>query len=308
MDYLQQLRAKMGHKKVLMIYTCACVRNAQGQVLWQKRGDFGYWGLPGGILELEEDLPTCVIREVYEETHLRITPTRLIGIYSTPDLDVTYPNLDETQQVTFFYDCQVNSGDLVSDSGETLDLKWLPAGEIPPTALWYQLMAADAFANDPQLSFRRGSPGKPILPEGYIHFMETHMHPHPFHALAVRVVVTNLRGEILLKKQQSAEIWQLPGTWMELGERIDQAAVRAVQTAAGCTLVPAQVSTVISDPRLPSGLPSSAPHRLVQVVFTAHWEDQPCDIPTGNICQFFSPDALPKISSHTHTLLTAQKY
>ena len=65
-------RLRSATRKILMVYASACIRNDAGRVLWQRRADFGWWGLSGGVLELNESLPECVIREVREETGLSV--------------------------------------------------------------------------------------------------------------------------------------------------------------------------------------------------------------------------------------------
>ena len=41
----------------------------------------GLYSLPGGTLELDEDLFECLVREVEEEVGVRIHPERLVGAY-----------------------------------------------------------------------------------------------------------------------------------------------------------------------------------------------------------------------------------
>ena len=159
-DYLSWLRGQVGRRKILLVFASACVRDHAGSVLWQRRSDFGWWGLPGGVLELDESLADCAVREVREETGLEVELLRLVGLYSSPDFDVTYPNGDQVQQVTACFECRVVGGSIRPDGGETLELSWFPLEKSPPTAPWYEAMAADLDWGGLATSFRRGSAGE----------------------------------------------------------------------------------------------------------------------------------------------------
>lgn len=59
-----------------------------GRIVLIRRRDTGQWGLPGGIVNWGEDIPTTVQRELEEETGLEVAKIRrLAGVYSAPDRD-----------------------------------------------------------------------------------------------------------------------------------------------------------------------------------------------------------------------------
>ena len=64
---------------------CACALVVQdGRVLLVRRAIepfYGYWDIPGGFLEADEHPAAGVVREIEEETGLRIRLTALLGIY-----------------------------------------------------------------------------------------------------------------------------------------------------------------------------------------------------------------------------------
>ncbi len=128
-DYIRWLRSKVGHEKVILVFAGGCIFNDKGEVLLQRREDFGKWGFPGGAVELGETPEMAAIREVKEETGLEVEVRRLIGVYT--DCNMEYPNGDKAQSICIVYEFQVIGGELTWDEGETLELKYFSLNESP---------------------------------------------------------------------------------------------------------------------------------------------------------------------------------
>ena len=59
-----------------------------GRIVLIQRSDSLKWGLPGGMVDWGEDIPTATARELREETGLKLIKIRrLVGVYSAPDRD-----------------------------------------------------------------------------------------------------------------------------------------------------------------------------------------------------------------------------
>lgn len=59
-----------------------------GRIVLIQRSDNGKWGLPGGMVNWGEDIPTTIHRELEEETGLQVAKIRrLVGVYSSPERD-----------------------------------------------------------------------------------------------------------------------------------------------------------------------------------------------------------------------------
>jgi 8-oxo-dGTP pyrophosphatase MutT (NUDIX family) len=113
----------------------AVIFDRRGRVLLQQRSDGGQWGLPGGSVEVGESVTEAVVREVLEETGLRVAVRRLVGVYSRPDLQVIrYPDGHVWHYVTVCFECAVRGGELTT-SDETLALEYCRPGRLPATLL-----------------------------------------------------------------------------------------------------------------------------------------------------------------------------
>ena len=91
-NYIRWLRSRIGSRKTILVYTTALIRDAEGRLLFQRRTDFDWWGLPGGVVELGETFRDSAVREAAEETGLHVETQRLIGLYASPEWDFAYPN------------------------------------------------------------------------------------------------------------------------------------------------------------------------------------------------------------------------
>ena len=129
-DYIQCIRSKVGHERILLNFAAACIANDKGEILLQDRAaSKDAWGFPGGALELGESADKAVIREVREETGLDVGVEALIGVYTKYFGE--YTNWDRAQTIVFFFKCSIVGGSLRVDQNETFDLGFFDPHDAP---------------------------------------------------------------------------------------------------------------------------------------------------------------------------------
>ena len=149
MDYIQNIRKKVGKDKIILNFTCG-ILSQSGKILLQKRADKGTWGLPGGAIELGESALEALVREFYEETGVEVRAEKLLNVYTK--YSDSYPNGDEAQVLTILY--LVSSKTSISTnfftSDETLELEFFDYRDIQNIAIvnqQHQDMINDFFEN-----------------------------------------------------------------------------------------------------------------------------------------------------------------
>jgi 8-oxo-dGTP pyrophosphatase MutT (NUDIX family) len=294
-SYIDWIRQRVGHEKILLVFASACIRDKVGRILWQQRADFGWWGLPGGALELDESLPECIVREAREETGLEVEPARLIGVYTSPDFDVTYPNGDQAQQVTACFECRIVQGQARAYGDETLDLAWFDFDHPPATAPWYAAMIADLAAGDRAAHFDHAAPGHALGREPFFKQMRRRIGQAAFIMPGAGAVIRDAAGRILLQQRGDTGEWGLPAGAMEIGERLDQTIIREVREETGLQVKPTRLVGVYSDTDFCFTYPGGDQVKAVSTLFE-------CRIGGGQLAadgieslkvEFFPPDALP---------------
>jgi len=103
--------------------------DSRQRVLLTRRTDNGRWCLPGGGMDPGESAEEACVREVLEETGLRVRVTRLIGVYTSPHLAVEYSDGNLVQPVAFSFEARVTGGELQL-SDETTDFGYIPVDQL----------------------------------------------------------------------------------------------------------------------------------------------------------------------------------
>ena len=156
-EFIVKLRAKIGHDLLLVPAASAVVINAAGQILLQRRGDSGEWGLPGGFIEPGEEPAAAAVREVYEETGVRVRVERVSGVYGGADLFVDYPNGDRSAFIAICFVCLPIAGEPRPDGDETLEAAYFPPNALPELSAKYRERIEHALRDDPAAYFQDGA-------------------------------------------------------------------------------------------------------------------------------------------------------
>lgn len=149
-DYLRALRAKVGHDLVLVPSVTGLVFDAQGRLLLVRHSNGGVWVAPGGAVDPDERPADAVVREVFEETGLRVEAVALRGVFGGPEFRVRYENGDEAGYVMAVYECRMLAGELRPDGEETLEARWIAPDELPDLTLpeWAKVVLAETLPAD----------------------------------------------------------------------------------------------------------------------------------------------------------------
>jgi len=97
----------------------------------------GMWALPGGFVDVGETVERAVVREVFEETGLRVKVVRLVGVYSDPKRD------PRRHTVSVCFLCRKTGGRLVFGS-DAADVHWFSLDCLPKLAFDHGRIIADA--------------------------------------------------------------------------------------------------------------------------------------------------------------------
>lgn len=118
------------------------------RVLLIERGEEpfkGCWAIPGGFLNMDETTEQCAIRELEEETGLKIDKANQIGAYCKVDRD------PRGRTISVAYLAIVERPLEVSGQDDAAKAKWFPINALPPLAFDHDEIMADAMTKYAQL-------------------------------------------------------------------------------------------------------------------------------------------------------------
>lgn len=130
MEYYKEMRALIGHRP-LMLVGSGVILYRGSKLLLQRRSDDGTYGKHGGIMDIEERAENACRREVLEEIGLTVGKLTLFGVYTGPEMTVTYPNGDIANYTDIVYASDDFSGVPVLTDGEAAELCWFDIDTLP---------------------------------------------------------------------------------------------------------------------------------------------------------------------------------
>ncbi|GFE25410.1 NUDIX hydrolase [Streptomyces nigrescens] len=128
-DFIRDLRNSIGRQLLWLPGVSAVVFDGQGRVLLGKRVDTGGWSVIGGIPEPGEQPAETAVREVYEETAVRVVPEGIVLVETMPPTH--YPNGDVCQFMDVTLRCRAVGGEAQVNDDESLEVGWFAVDALP---------------------------------------------------------------------------------------------------------------------------------------------------------------------------------
>jgi len=135
--------------------TADCVvmtKESVPQVLLIERGADPYkgcWAFPGGFMNMDETTEQCAIRELEEETGMKVIEFHQIGAYSKVDRDPRW------RTITVAYLVIINHPIAVTGQDDAAKAQWFPIDALPSLAFDHKDIMQDAI-NAYKMCFPQG--------------------------------------------------------------------------------------------------------------------------------------------------------
>ncbi len=150
-DFVLALRTKIGTAPLWLSGVTAVVVKDE-QILLVRRADNGAWTPVTGIIDPGEQPADAAVREVAEESGVRVVPERLAGVGVT-DL-VVYDNGDTSHYLDLTFRMLWTDGDPYPADGENTEAEWFPLDALPPMSAEMTGRIEAALSDRPSAAFR----------------------------------------------------------------------------------------------------------------------------------------------------------
>lgn len=99
------------------------------------------WALPGGFLDPDEDLKACALRELQEETSIKLEEAKHVGIYDDPHRD------PRGRVISVAYTANANKDQLNPKAADDAkSLAWHHLNKLPELAFDHKQIIQEAWA------------------------------------------------------------------------------------------------------------------------------------------------------------------
>ncbi len=130
------------HSRPSVTADCVVMTNEPfPKVLLIQRGNDPYkgsWAFPGGFMYMDETIEQCALRELEEETNLKVKDISLIGVYSKVDRD------PRGRTITMAYLAIIDTPEAVKGQDDAAKAEWFPITNLPKLAFDHYDIMRDA--------------------------------------------------------------------------------------------------------------------------------------------------------------------
>lgn len=131
MGYIMDLRKFVGHAPLIGLGATTLVFNDKKELLLNLRSDTNTWGIPGGSMELYEDIKDTAIRELKEEAGINAENLELVDVLSGKEYYFEYPNKDRMCTVIVLFKVLNYTGTIKVSDNESKELKFFSFDDLP---------------------------------------------------------------------------------------------------------------------------------------------------------------------------------
>jgi ADP-ribose pyrophosphatase YjhB (NUDIX family) len=131
MGYCEDMREVIGNSPLIIVRPSVAIINDFGEILLSRYSG-ATWGVPGGILQLNESVEECITRNVLEEIGIKINALNLFGVYSGKELiNRVEESGDEYQTIAIGYLCTEYEGEITTDSNQGKEAQFFGFNQLP---------------------------------------------------------------------------------------------------------------------------------------------------------------------------------
>ncbi|MFF3024682.1 NUDIX domain-containing protein [Gottfriedia sp. NPDC057948] len=130
MNYCEDMREKIGNAPLIIVRPSVAILNSEGEILLQYGGD--NWGIPGGILQLNESVEECIKRSILEDIGLKLNSLSLIGVYSGAEfINKVEGSGDEYHTVAIGYICRDFENEISPNQNQSIKAQFFQLSQLP---------------------------------------------------------------------------------------------------------------------------------------------------------------------------------
>ncbi|MBQ1157710.1 NUDIX domain-containing protein [Streptomyces sp. A73] len=117
----------------------AVVQDAESRLLLIHKTDNDLWALPGGGHDIGESISETVVREVDEETGIRVEVLDIVGLYTDPGHVMAYDDGEVRQQFSICFRARPIAGALRTSS-ESREVRWVNPADLDSLSVHPSMM------------------------------------------------------------------------------------------------------------------------------------------------------------------------